>query len=196
MCPALVGPALGIGYIPTVDRPMRTLLQIPIIAAAGVALGLASNALSPHPIRPGVPIHAVAESGIGSCSANGGGSSIKRIEEWEAEAMCIACTAGFVDARSASSFAAGHIEGAIHLPPIGHADESAAIEKLKGFPIVIVYDGDQECKLAQRVAERLLRHGLKDVRVLTGAWQAWEQAGAPARSGTCGVCDHDHGSHD
>ena len=50
------------------------------------------------------------------------------------------------------------------LPPIGHEHEAAAFDKLRGFPMVIVYDGDQECALAQRVAERLLGQGGRDNR--------------------------------
>lgn len=172
---------------------MRILVQIAIIVGAGVGLGFAANALSPRSIKLGVPIHTVAESGIGSCSASNAGAKVKRIELWEAETLCIACTAGFVDARSASAYEEGHIAGAIHLPPIGHEHEAAAIAKLRGFPMVIVYDGDQECALAQRVAERLLGQGLKDVRILSGSWPAWAQAGAPSLSGECSVCGHDHG---
>ena len=172
---------------------MRVVPQILVLSAAGVLFGFAANALSPHPAKVGVAVHTVAESGIGQCEAAGGGVAgrVKRIEVWEAEDMCVACTAGFVDARSASSYEMGHIAGAIHLPPMGHADEAAAIKKLREFPLVIVYDGDQECALAQRVAERLQQSGLKDVRVLTGAWQAWAQAGGPSLSGSCSICGHD-----
>ena len=137
--------------------------------------------------------NALSGAGIGVCRApvTQESPTVTRIEVPEAAQLCTACTAGFVDARSASAFEQGHISGAIHLPPIGHSDEEAAIQKLRTFPKVIVYDGDQECALAQRVAERLTRHGLKDVRGLAGAWQAWADAGAPALSGACDVCGHD-----
>ncbi len=108
----------------------------------------------------------------------------------KAKALCDACTAGFVDARTATEFAAGHVTDAVHLPPAGHPGEAAAIAALRAFGRVVVYDGDYRCALADEVAARLRREGLPDVRVLEGAWPAWVAAGGSGESGFCPAC-HD-----
>ncbi|MEI7706238.1 MAG: rhodanese-like domain-containing protein, partial [Deltaproteobacteria bacterium] len=83
----------------------------------------------------------------------------------------------------------GHIENAVHLPPAGHPDEAAVVAQLRTYSLVIVYDGDYSCAVADDVARRLRRAGLKDVRVLQGAWPAWVSARGPSQAGVCGVCN-------
>jgi 3-mercaptopyruvate sulfurtransferase SseA len=58
--------------------------------------------------------------------------------------------------------------------------------------MVVVYDGEYTCALADEVAARLGREGLPDVRVLEGAWPAWTAAGGSDAVGICPSC-HDHG---
>jgi 3-mercaptopyruvate sulfurtransferase SseA len=111
-----------------------------------------------------------------------------RIGVEEAKGMCTACLAGFVDARGAHEFAHGHIANAVHLPPAGHPDETAVIAQLRTYPLVVVYDGDYSCAVADDVAVRLRRAGLTDVRVLQGAWPAWVAGQGPSAAGICGVC--------
>lgn len=166
------------------------MLQILILGAAGTAAGLGMNALSPRPARLGKAVHPVAVLGMGMCHgpAEDHGRVVQRIDVNSAKGLCTACTAAFVDARTASAFEAGHVTNAIHLPPIGHPDEGAVIEGLRAYPMVIVYDGEQECQLAERVARRLVNHALKDVRVLEGSWPAWLAAGGPGVSGACHTC--------
>ena len=107
----------------------------------------------------------------------------------EATRRCAACTAGFVDARTAAEFAQGHVTGAVHLPPSGHPDEATAVAALRAFPLVVVYDGGYACALAEDVARRLERAGLPDVRVLDGGWRGWLAAGGPGESGACSACE-------
>src|SRR5512135_2429044 len=176
---------------------MKMLAQMAFVAAAGTALGFAANAMSPHPAALGQPVLSAAESGGGACAmpaaAPGPVSApapwrAARISVAEAKGMCDACLAGFVDARGSHEFAHGHIQNAIHLPPAGHPDEAAAIAQLKTFPLVVVYDGEYSCAVADDVAGRLRRAGLADVRVLEGAWPAWVSAKGPSAAGMCGVC--------
>ena len=174
---------------------MKLALQMALLAAAGTGLGLAANALSPRPAHLGRPVFAAAESGGGACSMPAPSSSAPvaplrspRIGIAEAKGLCQACLAAFVDARGASDFAQGHIANAVHLPPAGHPDEARAIAELRTHPLVVVYDGDYSCALADDVAGRLRRAGLGDVRVLEGAWTAWVAAGGPAAAGACGSC--------
>ena len=176
---------------------MNTLVQMAVLAAAGSALGLAANALSPHPARLRQPVLSAAESGGGACAMPAGAQPPvsspppwrpARIGVEEAKGLCTACLAGFVDARGPHEFAHGHIANAIHLPPAGHPDEAAAIAQLRTYTLVVVYDGEYSCAVADDVAARLKRAGLADVRVLQGAWPAWVAAQGPSAAGICGAC--------
>jgi rhodanese-related sulfurtransferase len=168
-------------------RPL--LLQSLLLAALGAAVGLAANALGPRPIPLGQPVHAAAEASAGACGAGGPRREpAPRIAVEEAKALCDGCRAAFVDARGPGAYAAGHVTGAVHLPPAGHPASAAALEALRSAPLVIVYDGDWSCALADEVADRLRQEGLPDVRVLAGAWPAWLAASAPGIAGACPVC--------
>ena len=114
-------------------------------------------------------------------------ASIARISVEEAKPLCIACTATFVDARSAEEYAAGHVTGALHLAP-GEPIEPL-LPALRAAERVVVYDRDRECSAANQVAARIQAQGVRDVRVLTGAWPEWLARGGPGESGSCGVCE-------
>jgi len=174
---------------------VHVLRESALILVAGGLLGLGANAASPRPAPLGQPVHSVAEAGAGQCSVSGAAAAAAapRIHVEEAKTLCDACRAGFVDARTAAEYAAGHVSNAIHLPPVGHPSEAAAVAALRPYPLVVVYDGDYGCALADEVAERLARAGLPDVRVLEGAWPAWVAAGGAGTSGFCPECHvHPH----
>jgi len=156
---------------------------VPLCFVGGV-LGIAGNALSPHPARLGIPVHAAAESGGAACQDPR--ASVARVSVEEAKPLCIACTAAFVDARSAQEYAAGHITGAVHLAPGQPA--GPLLPALSAAPTVIVYDRDRDCAAADQVAVLLKSNGVRDVRVLTGAWPEWLAGGGPGESGTCSLC--------
>jgi 3-mercaptopyruvate sulfurtransferase SseA len=161
----------------------RFVMRSLVVVAGGACLGLAINGVAPKGLDLRKPIFATAEET--SCE------SIRRITQVEAQSVCSACTAAFVDARNETAFAQGHILGAVHLPPHGHADESPIIARLQTYPMVVVYDDDVGCKIAEDVAKHLVKEdGLPDVRVLDGSWMAWQQSGGPAQSGACEVCSH------
>src|SRR4029077_8392910 len=105
-----------------------------------------------------------------------------------ASGMCSDCTVAFVDARTASAFAQGHVAGAIHLPPIGHPDEALRMAELGQKKTVVVYDDLSSCNLADSAGQRLRSRGVRDVRVLEGGWPAWQSRGQPAASGACEIC--------
>lgn len=165
-----------------------------VLGVAGASLGLAANALSPHPAPLGQPVLSAAEAGGGACAGPAAPSTAvapwraARIGVEEAKGLCVACIAAFVDARGSHEYAHGHIQDAVHLPPAGHPDESAVVAKLRKFPLVVVYDGEYSCAVADDVAARLHRAGLPDVRVLQGAWPAWVSGQGPSAAGACGVC--------
>jgi rhodanese-related sulfurtransferase len=164
----------------------RRIDSVPVLDAAGALVGLGVNAASPHPARLGEPVLPAAEAQAGMCQLPGQLPSIPRISVEEAAPMCAACTAAFIDARSASEYAAGHVAGALHLQPGAPAD--LVLWRLSGFKTVIVYDRDPSCQQADEVAKALIAKGVPDVRVLTGAWPAWLAAGAPGAAGPCTLC--------
>ena len=163
---------------------MGILVRAVLLCVAGGVLGIAGNALSPHPTLLGIPVHAAAESTGAACQDPR--ASVARVSVEEAKPLCIACTAAFVDARSAQEYAAGHITGAVHLAPGQPA--GPLLRKLSAAPTVIVYDRDRDCAAADQIAVLLKSNGVRDVRVLTGAWPEWLAGGGPGESGTCSLC--------
>jgi rhodanese-related sulfurtransferase len=165
----------------------RLAFQASILCVTGAALGLAGNAFTPKPARLSEPVVAAALASAGMCTLPGGlAPAVPRISVEEAAPLCVACSALFVDARSAAEFEKGHIQGALHLPP--DAGPEPVLWRLGSYSTVIVYDRDPTCALADQVAKKLVDAGARDVRVLTGAWPAWTAAGAPEASGTCAAC--------
>ncbi|HEX8909519.1 MAG TPA: rhodanese-like domain-containing protein [Anaeromyxobacteraceae bacterium] len=157
-----------------------------LLCAAGALLGVGGNVLTPRPAPLGRPVAAAADAPGASCQIQGLQAAIPRISVEEAKPLCAACSALFVDARSAAEYEASHITGALHLAP-GEAVDPV-LWRLGVYKTVVVYDRDPNCSVADQVAKRLLEHGVQDVRVLTGAWPAWTAAGAPGTPGACAAC--------
>jgi 3-mercaptopyruvate sulfurtransferase SseA len=168
----------------------RLLLQTVALCAAGAALGLGANALSPRGAPLGTPVRPEAEASPGACAVDPAAASafapVPRIGVEQAQPLCAACSAAFVDARAEDEFTRGHISGAIHLPPGDVPPQK--LEHVKRFQTVVVYDGDPSCAMAEAVAMGLREMGVKDVRVLTGAWPEWLASGGPGESGPCPLC--------
>jgi 3-mercaptopyruvate sulfurtransferase SseA len=164
-------------------------IQVLALSAVGAVVGLGANALSPRTAPLGRPVEPKAVSTPGTCGTDAsatGFAAVPRITVAEAQPLCVACSAAFVDARTEEEFTAGHVAGAIHLPP-GDVPP-AALEHVKRFQTTIVYDGDPGCAMADAVAMGLREIGVKDVRVLTGAWPEWLSRGGPGTSGPCAIC--------
>lgn len=168
----------------------RTFLQIGLLCIAGAVVGLGANALSPRAVVLGKPVLPQAEAQPGTCATGGAAPSafaaVPRITVEQAKPLCVACTAGFVDARNEEEFAEGHITNAVHLPP-GDVPPPV-LAQLKGYGTVVVYDADPQGTMAEAVAMGLREMGVKDVRVLQGSWTEWLAKGAPGSSGPCPVC--------
>jgi len=174
--------------MPAAPSHLALIRTMAAVLAGGACLGLVLNAVSPHAVPLGKPI--LPTSAEGTCEYQAHDVQPPRISQAEAQVACTACTAAFVDARPEEAFARGHILGAVHRPEHGHPDEAALVAKLKTYSMVVVYDDDVGCKLAEGVARHLMAEGLPDVRVLQGSWSGWEATGGPAQSGACEVCSH------
>jgi 3-mercaptopyruvate sulfurtransferase SseA len=164
---------------------MALLVRAALLCTAGALLGIAGNLLTPRPAPLGARMFAAAEEPGAACQ-DPRALSVARISVAEAKPLCLACTAAFVDARSAPEYAAGHVAGALHLAPREPVEPLLA--KLQASPTVIVYDRDRDCAAADQVATLLRANGIHDVRVLTGAWPEWLAGGGPGESGTCPLC--------
>src|SRR5512141_2450583 len=145
---------------------MNVLLRATLLCLSGALLGIGANALTPRPAPLGARIVAAAEQPGAACQDPR--ASVARISVAEAKPLCLACSAAFVDARSAQEYAAGHVTGALHLAPGEPA--GPLLPALRASPTVIVYDRDRDCAAADQVAAALQGQGIRDVRVLTGAW--------------------------
>jgi 3-mercaptopyruvate sulfurtransferase SseA len=163
---------------------MGLLLRATLLCVAGAVAGVLANSLTPRPAPLGKAVVATAELPGAACSEPHGAAT--RISVEEAKPLCIACSAVFVDARSAAEYAGGHVTGAVHLPP--GESIAPALAKLRSKGTVIVYDRDRECAAADKLAAQLQAQGLADVRVLTGAWPEWLAKGGPGESGACDLC--------
>jgi rhodanese-related sulfurtransferase len=93
----------------------------------------------------------------------------------------------FLDARPASQYAEGHIEGAISLPWLSfdqHADRVLPV--LREDQTLIAYCDGVNCSLSKDLAKVLIDFGFPEVRVLVDGWSVWKEAGLPTESGEAG----------
>lgn len=86
----------------------------------------------------------------------------------------------FLDARDPVSYGAGHLPGAMNIPP-GEAERSAEEVKVlaeAGLEPIAYCDG-VDCPLSPELARRLQAQGVPLVKVLVNGWSRWRQAGLP-----------------
>jgi len=84
----------------------------------------------------------------------------------------------FLDAREDYEYEAGHIPGAWHVPP---GKRAGLPERLRERPetLFIAYCSDEQCPLAQKLADELRAAGITTVGIMRGGWLAWSNAGFP-----------------
>ena len=150
------------------------LLKAAIIVVVASCIGIAVNLVSPHAI-PWVytrPKEIVAA-----------GAAISIIDENKAHELLDDGTAIFVDARHDADYAEGHVKGAFSLP--APEKENRFVELQPMLPeesCVIVYCGDPECEMADKVARFLAQLGYKKVEIMRAGFSAWKKAGYPVES--------------
>ena len=93
----------------------------------------------------------------------------------------------FIDSRSRSDFAAGHIPGALSVP----LDEVEFPGKKRGgegqpgrldFPgaqTLVVYCEGGDCQTSIALAKLIHNSGYADIRIFSGGWVEWKAAGLP-----------------
>jgi rhodanese-related sulfurtransferase len=84
----------------------------------------------------------------------------------------------WIDVRSASEFAAGHIPGAVNIP-MDEIESRLADLRLQRTTILICQGGKRASMTSALLAGRI-----QDLRVLTGGTDAWKDAGLPVVAST------------
>lgn len=91
-------------------------------------------------------------------------------------------TAIFADARPLPAFAAGHIEGALHLDPAEFDQWSNQI--FSSAPLgatIITYCEGAQCDLSRELAEKLAWLGFEKVYYMNDGWGKWQKQGLPSK---------------
>lgn len=97
---------------------------------------------------------------------------------WDVQHTLTSGAADFVllDVRGAAQFAAGHIEGAVHLPHGKIVD--AKLASYPGDTMFVTYCAGPHCNGAARAALRLARLG-RPVKTMPGGVTGWIDEGFP-----------------
>lgn len=80
-----------------------------------------------------------------------------------------------IDVRDPHAFDAGHVPGALNVSVVDV--EIMANRVLKETRPVVAYCACPDEHSALVVAAKLMRVGVRDIRVLTGGWNGWKAAG-------------------
>jgi rhodanese-related sulfurtransferase len=143
-----------------------------LLLAAALVLGTAANLMSFHrlawwghgkqPPRAGIDFNFLDPG-----SADAMRTSLPRIL--------------FLDTRSASEFAEGHVPGAA---PFSYTEVQAELtpdrlRQLREADAVIIYGAGEETDVEQLLAQELHQRGLAPPYVLLGGFLAWQGSGLP-----------------
>lgn len=104
-------------------------------------------------------------------------SAVPRISQDEFQALVTDRNVFVVDVRTAVSFVAGHIPGAVSVPldeVLGRADE---IITLAGDKVIVTYCSCPSEHTAAEAGLILIARGRKNVRALTGGYVDWVRRG-------------------
>ncbi len=93
-------------------------------------------------------------------------------------------TAVFADARSEAAYKAGHIRGAVHLPPQQFEFWSEkVIAQIDANAVIITYCDGERCTLGVELAEKFTWLGYEHVYCLKDGWSRWTAAQMPIEAG-------------
>ena len=110
-------------------------------------------------------------------------AGIAFITKEEASDLLAQGQAVFIDSRTPSEYAAGHILGARSVP-LESPDKGLA-ELAAPYPPdkrLVVYCQGGDCQTSQSLARLLHDRGFKDIRIYGGGWTEWSAAGLPAEA--------------
>ncbi|MGQ9859530.1 MAG: rhodanese-like domain-containing protein [Thermodesulfobacteriota bacterium] len=165
-----------IGYSMT-DRVRRALIQALCLLALGMALGASSHEIRGRSLSW---ISSWSKEEVGTRHLEG----LEEISLQEAWRTHQAGKSLFLDARDPASFQAGHLPGAINVPPSeaqGFSGEIRALAQAGMIPIS--YCDGVDCPLSAELARHLKEMGIEGVRVLVNGWSRWRDSGYPVEEG-------------
>ena len=87
-----------------------------------------------------------------------------------------------IDARSPEAFAAGHVPGAVNLPPRGHRRRPRPPPPSRDGAIAVTYCAGPHCNASTLAALRLAQLGYP-VKEMLGGWDYWCRDGYPVATG-------------
>lgn len=153
-----------------------------LVGALVVVAGVVAVLLTTQPPRVVAPAPTVAPAPPVEAPppAHGGldpeGPAVEQIGLAEARARFDAGTAVFVDVRSGSDYAAGHIPGAL---TITSRELEQRLTQLPEGALIIAYGDATRPESGQRGAQIFMELGYPTVIALEGGFQAWRDAGHP-----------------
>ncbi|MCF8108868.1 MAG: rhodanese-like domain-containing protein [Desulfohalobiaceae bacterium] len=158
------------------DAPLQqSLWQVPALLTLALLLAVGSN----YWRSGGIPL--IGDWSTEARFADASGDSLvipleRARQLFEEEA------AVFVDARAASQYQDGHIQGALNIP-WQEADSyfMDVLERLESAQAIITYCDGESCDLSHELALFLKEMGFDNVQVLVNGWTVWKEAGLPVR---------------
>ncbi len=154
-------------------RAAEIILGALALALSSGSVGLVHNHLASSPLPLMAAFRAPLPAGIEGVEP---AAALDLFEEGSAV---------FLDVREVERFREGHVPGAWSVPAEGldqylqGRSRQALLTGLALRPLVLVYCDGPECQASGRVARALREAGVAQVRVMSGGWPAWEQAGHP-----------------
>ncbi|MEI6232528.1 MAG: rhodanese-like domain-containing protein [Planctomycetota bacterium] len=155
-----------------------------LLLGASAVLGLAVNTFSargmpifvdePAPVAPGAPS---APGVVVNTSVQPRTITLADVKRIQANPKA---DVRIVDVRGLAAYDVGHIPEAIHVPEETLLKNRAAVESaLRGATLIVVHCDNDDCPKAEHAAEKLVKFGLQNVRVLVGGWDGYKAAGYP-----------------
>jgi rhodanese-related sulfurtransferase len=113
-------------------------------------------------------------------------SGLRFITLAEAADLFAGGLAVFIDSRTQTDFASGHVPSALSLPLDEIKDKTNIRKRLDQGPIplspertLVVYCEGEDCQTSIALAKLIHGQGFKDIRILIGGWAEWRAAGLP-----------------
>lgn len=157
-------------------KSKKVLLEVIFIIALSIALGLGTNFSLVRKFLKGE----FRQSFLSSRKYPG----ITFIALAEAEELFSKGEVIFIDSRSREKYVQGHVLGALNIAfeETGEGLSLAEIGLLPEKTLVVYCDGGA-CQASLGLAKWLHESGFKNIKVYSGGWAEWEQAGLPRASG-------------
>jgi rhodanese-related sulfurtransferase len=155
--------------------PMRKSIAVALLLTLTTLAPLVDGQMKKQTPAPGAK-SPLAVSGAQRSQAG----DFPRISQSEAFKLYNQGKAVFVDVRSNSQFALGHIKGAVSIPG---SQMVARFKEVAGPKTVITYCACSAEQSSGHAATSLVNHGVKNVWALKGGWNDWKSNGYPTATG-------------